>query len=99
MTSFNDTKNNRRVQWAWAPEDLVGDSGLFSASQQGFQGAITIPRHLFVHEVSGVVNDDGELTENGNAVVTEQGDGTYLAQTLGECFEKCPILTRLANNL
>ena len=83
LTSFNDTKNNRRVQWAWAPEDLVGDSGLFSATQQGFQGAITIPRHLFVHEVEWVVNDDGVLMENGNSVQTELADGTYLAQTLG----------------
>ena len=83
LTSFNDTKNNRRVQWAWAPEDFVGDDGLFSATQQGFQGAITIPRHLFVHESSELLNDDGVLTENGNAVVTEEDDGTYSAMTLG----------------
>lgn len=35
LTSFNDTKHNRRVQWAWAPEDIVGDGGIFSANQQG----------------------------------------------------------------
>ncbi|KAH9834271.1 Glycosyl hydrolase 32 family [Teratosphaeria destructans] len=55
LTSFNDTKNNRRVQWAWAPEDLVGDDGLFSAKQQGFQGSLTLPRELFVHEVSNAL--------------------------------------------
>ena len=88
LTSFNDTKHNRRVQWAWAAEDFVGDSGLFSATQQGFQGAMTIPRHLFVHETSGAVNDDGELTANGNAVVTEEEGGTYLAQTLGMCHRE-----------
>ena len=83
LTSFNDTKNNRRVQIGWAPEDLVGDSGLFSATQQGFQGSHSLPRELFVHEVSGVVNADGELTTNRNSLLTEMSDGTFMAQTLG----------------
>ncbi|CAK1365941.1 Extracellular exo-inulinase inuE [Cercospora beticola] len=61
-TSFNDTKNNRRVQYAWIKEDNLGDQALFSAPQQGFQGALTIPRELFVHEVDGVTNTT-ELTE------------------------------------
>lgn len=83
LTSFNDTKNNRRVMIGWAPEDIVGDGGIFSANQQGFQGSHGLPRELFVHETSGVVNTDGELTKNKNSVVTKMGDGTYLAQTLG----------------
>ncbi|KAK3720612.1 hypothetical protein LTR37_003661 [Vermiconidia calcicola] len=83
LTSFNDTKNNRRVQVAWAPEDIIGDSGLFSAKEQGFQGAHTLMRELFVHEVDGVVDPDGELAENRNAVLTEMEDGTYSARTLG----------------
>ena len=83
LTSFNDTKNNRRVQIGWAPEDLVGDSGLFSATQQGFQGSHSLPRELFVHEVSGVVNVDGQLTDNRNSLLSENGDGTFTAQTLG----------------
>ena len=83
LTSFNDTKNNRRVQIGWAPEDLVGDGGLFSASQQGFQGSHSLPRELFVHEVTGVVNTDGELTTNRNSLVIELGDGSFVAQTLG----------------
>jgi beta-fructofuranosidase len=83
LSSFNDTKNNRRVQIGWAPEDFVGDEGLFSATQQGFQGSHSLLRELFVHEVSGVVNADGELTTNRNALLTKQSDGTFLAQTLG----------------
>jgi beta-fructofuranosidase len=83
LTSFNDTKHNRRVQWAWAPEDLVGDDGLFSAPQQGFQGSHTFPRELFVHEVSGIRNPDGGLTESGNARLTQHADGTFTASTLG----------------
>ncbi|OQO01646.1 hypothetical protein B0A48_12682 [Cryoendolithus antarcticus] len=82
ITSFNDTKNNRRIQWVWAPEDLVGDGGLFSAKQQGFQGSLTIPRELFVHEADGLLNPNGTL-ENGNSVVTQHSDGTYSASTLG----------------
>lgn len=77
LTSFNDTKNNRRVQYAWLKEDNVGDGGLFSANQQGFQGALSIPRELFVHEVDHVVNTT-ELTESKTAIVE---NGT--ARTLG----------------
>ena len=82
LTSFNDTKNNRRVQIGWASEDIVGDGGIFSANQQGFQGSHSLARHLFVHEVSDVVDTPG-LAENKNSILTKQSDGTYLAQTLG----------------
>ncbi|KAF2768809.1 Arabinanase/levansucrase/invertase [Teratosphaeria nubilosa] len=78
LTSFNDTKNNRRVQWAWAPEDLVGDGGIFSANQQGFQGSLTLPRELFVHEVDNVIDANATLSSTKQAVLT----GTT-AQTLG----------------
>lgn len=80
LTSFNDTKNNRRVQWGWAPEDY---SGVFSANQQGFQGSLSLPRELFVHTTRNVVNADGALGELGNSVNTQQADGTFTAQTLG----------------
>lgn len=83
LTSFNDTKNNRRVQWGWAPEDLVGDGGLFSASQQGFQGSHALPRELFVLTTPNVVNADGMLGEIGNSVLTQSMDGSFIAQTLG----------------
>jgi beta-fructofuranosidase len=83
VSSFNDTKNSRRIQMGWASEDIVGDSGIFSANQQGFQGSLSLSRELFVHETSGVVNADGQLTENRNALLTEMNDGTFLAQTLG----------------
>ncbi|KAK4553436.1 hypothetical protein LTR86_009493 [Recurvomyces mirabilis] len=83
LTSFNDTKNNRRVQWAWTPEDLTGDGGLFSASQQGFQGSLALPRELFVHEVDGVTDKDGSLAASKEAVLVSTGNGAYTAQTLG----------------
>ncbi|KAK4497369.1 hypothetical protein PRZ48_011820 [Zasmidium cellare] len=68
LTSFNDTKNNRRVQYAWLKEDYVGDGGLFSVPQQGFQGALSLPRELFVHEVENVDITD-ELTESKSAAL------------------------------
>ncbi|KAL9064087.1 MAG: hypothetical protein Q9157_007959 [Trypethelium eluteriae] len=82
LTSFNDTKHNRRVQWAWIPEDIVGDGGLFSALQQGFQGSHSFPRQLYVNEVKGVVNDS-ELVTSGNARVTKNAQGALTASTLG----------------
>lgn len=85
VTQFDDTKHNRRIQWAWAPEDIVGDETLFSINQQGFQGALTIPRELFVHETYDVINPHGDLT-NGDVVLTQsvgQAGYTYHASTLG----------------
>lgn len=83
LTSFNDTKNDRRVQYGWAPEDLVGDSGLFSATQQGFQGSLSLARELFVHTTRGLSNPDGVLGEVGNSYVVQSFDGSFTAQTLG----------------
>lgn len=82
LTSFNDTKHNRRVQWAWIKEDVVGDEGLFSFQQQGYQGAMSIPRELFVHEVPNVTVTD-ELTTAKTAALEEQDDGTFSARTMG----------------
>lgn len=83
LTSFNDTKNNRRVQYGWSAEDIVGDDAYFSANQQGFQGAYSLPRELFVLTTRDVVNVDGNLGDMGSAKVYQQTDGTYVAQTLG----------------
>lgn len=84
LTSFYDSKNSRRVQWAWSPEDLGGDDGLFSATQQGFQGTLALPRELFVHERSNVVNsDNGTLTTNRVSVLTQESRGNFTATTLG----------------
>jgi beta-fructofuranosidase len=81
LTSFDDTKNNRRVQWGWLPEDL-GDN-LFSAKQQGFQGSLALPRELFVKETNDVNVTDAETKTPGNSWY-EAGDyGRYKAYTLG----------------
>lgn len=83
IQSFNDTKNNRRIQWTWAPEDIVGDGGLFSANQQGFQGSLTIPREIFVLETGGLLDPDGTLSSSKEAVINEDSNGTFTASTQG----------------
>ncbi|KAF2260980.1 sucrose-6-phosphate hydrolase [Lojkania enalia] len=79
VTSFNDTKNNRRVQWGWAPEEMND----FGITQQGFQGAFALPREQFVKITKGLVNVDGNLTTLGNNRLIEHNDGTFTAYTLG----------------
>ena len=53
----------------WAEEDIVADSGSFSAHQQGFQGSLSLPRDLFVQTIKGIVNNDGTLLEMGPSFI------------------------------
>jgi len=78
VTSFNDTKNNRRVQWGWANEDLND-----FYTQQGYQGSFALPREMYVKKTRGLINAGGGLTTKGNNRVIEHSDGTYTAYTLG----------------
>lgn len=79
LTSFNDTKNNRRIQWGWAFEDM----GDFALNQQGFQGCFALPRLLYAKVTPNLIDADGELTKPGNSWVTKQANGTYTASVLG----------------
>ncbi|KAF2150867.1 glycoside hydrolase family 32 protein [Myriangium duriaei CBS 260.36] len=82
ITSFNDTKNNRRIQIGWAPED-IGGSGNFSILQQGYQGSLSLPRELFVQTTRGVVDNDGVLGELGPCAISQQSNGSFVSRTLG----------------
>ncbi|PSN62592.1 Arabinanase/levansucrase/invertase [Corynespora cassiicola Philippines] len=79
VTSFNDTKNDRRVQWGWANEEMND----FAITQQGYQGAFALPREMYVKKTRGLVNPDGGLTSLGNTRVVEHTDGTFTGYTLG----------------
>lgn len=79
ITTFNDTKNNRRIQIGWAPENSMDN---FAMRQQGFQGAFGIPRHIFSMETESVV-PPSNLSVITNNVYEENDDGTYTARTLG----------------
>lgn len=77
MTTFNDTKNNRRIQWGWAPED----SNSFGITQQGYQGAFALPRELFIKDTPNVIHTASNTP--GNARFFANADGTWTASTLG----------------
>ncbi|KAF2860736.1 glycoside hydrolase family 32 protein [Piedraia hortae CBS 480.64] len=83
LATFNDTKHDRRVQWAWISEDIAANSGRFGGSfsitQQGFQGAYALPREVFVHEMDNVVDEDGSLAKAKISVLDNDGH----AHTLG----------------
>lgn len=78
ITSFNDTKNNRRIQYGWASEDMNN----FGITQQGYQGALSLPRELFVKETWGVVHNPANTTL-GNSRYMQNPNGTWTASTLG----------------
>lgn len=79
ITSFNDTKNNRRIQIGWSPEATIGN---FAMRQQGFQGALSLPKRLFSMETEGV-NPPSNLSQIQNSVYEQADDGTWTARTLG----------------
>jgi beta-fructofuranosidase len=81
VTSFLDTKSNasRRVQWGWANEE----NNNYAITQAGYQGAITLPREMFVIKTRDLINADGSLTTKGNTRVVEQRNGTFTGYTLG----------------
>ncbi len=78
VTSFNDTKNNRRIQWGWANEE----SNNYAITQAGYQGSMAIPREMYVIKTTNLKNDGG-LTTKGNTRAVEHGDGSFTGYTLG----------------
>jgi beta-fructofuranosidase len=96
VTSFWDSKNDRRVQWGWANEEnnnfainQQGKSRLYEMHTRhtltfaGFQGAMAIPREMYVIKTKDLVNTDAGLTTKGNTRVVEHSDGTFTGYTLG----------------
>jgi beta-fructofuranosidase len=81
VTSFLDTKNNasRRIQWGWANEE----NNNFALLQAGYQGAMTLPREMYVIKTPGLVNANGGLSTKGNTRTVEHGNGTFTGYTLG----------------
>ncbi|KAJ5690694.1 hypothetical protein N7462_005086 [Penicillium macrosclerotiorum] len=78
ISSFNDTKNNRRIQWGWAQEDMND----FGITQQGFQGAFSLPREIFIKETANVIHDSTR-TVLGNSRYVQNPNGSWTASTLG----------------
>ncbi|KAJ5150894.1 uncharacterized protein N7482_010146 [Penicillium canariense] len=78
ITSFNDTKNNRRIQWGWAQEDMND----FGITQQGYQGVLALPREIFIKDTPDVIHDSTN-TVPGNSRYFPNANGTWTASTLG----------------
>ncbi|KAJ5684425.1 uncharacterized protein N7477_000770 [Penicillium maclennaniae] len=78
ITTFNDTKNNRRIQWGWAQEDMND----FGITQQGYQGAFALPREIFIKDTPGIIPQFHDARP-GNSRFIENVDGTWNASTLG----------------
>lgn len=79
ITSFNDTKNDRRIQTGWSQE---GANDNFAMRQQGLQGAFSLPKILFSMETEGVV-PPSNLSQVQNSIHEENDNGTWTARTLG----------------
>jgi beta-fructofuranosidase len=77
VTSFNDTKNDRRIQIGWAAEDM----NEFGLVQQGYQGALSLLRELYVMNTPNV-SPPSSLSSLHSSVYTRQPNGTYTARTL-----------------
>ncbi|OOQ83368.1 glycoside hydrolase family 32 protein [Penicillium brasilianum] len=79
LTTFNDTKNNRRIQWGWAPEDMNS----YAITQQGYQGSLALPREIFIKDTPNVIHNLTNSTAPGNARYFANSNGTWTASTLG----------------
>ncbi|KZF23331.1 glycoside hydrolase family 32 protein [Xylona heveae TC161] len=76
-TTFNDTKNDRRVLWGWSDEDM----GDYAVIQQGFQGSLGLPREVFIQKSHGVLAPAGGALK-GPAIWDAQDDGTFTVTDL-----------------
>ncbi|KAF8470758.1 glycosyl hydrolase [Kalaharituber pfeilii] len=79
LSSFWDKKNERRIYWGWSEDELGGSVPLTRAL--GYQGAMGIPREVFIQYVDKVVDtEDGYLSKRSSFVVEEMGKkGKYLS--------------------
>jgi len=79
VTSFWDSKNDRRIQWGWANEE----NNNFAITQSGYQGSMAIPREMYVMKTKNLVNAHGSLATKGNTRLVEHSNGTFTGYTLG----------------
>ncbi|KAG5653506.1 hypothetical protein H0H81_012578 [Sphagnurus paluster] len=82
ITSFWDPKKNRRVAWGWTPEEMAN----YGIKAQGFQGAMGLPRELFVkkvHNVQAPAPAAGGVPKKSGATWKKDARGTYTVTTLG----------------
>lgn len=74
--SFYDAPNNRRIAFGWIQE------GLDALRSQGWNGATTLPRELFVQVYSDLANTNNILSQNGSWTAVQNADGRWNMTTL-----------------
>ncbi|KAJ5632148.1 hypothetical protein N7490_008487 [Penicillium lividum] len=77
INSFDDVKNNRRIQWGWAQEDIND----FGATQLGYQGAFSHPREVFIKNTTGLIHKPSKIP--GGSRYFQNSNGSWTASTLG----------------
>ncbi|KAJ5565335.1 hypothetical protein N7513_001577 [Penicillium frequentans] len=77
INSFDDVKNDRRIQWGWAQEDIND----FGATQLGYQGAFSHPREVFIKNTTGVSHKSSDVL--GSSRYFKNTNGSWTASTLG----------------
>lgn len=82
LNSFDDAKNDRRVLWGWSDEDLNG----FALEAVGAQGALGLPREIFVLTTRDVVAPHGGPPARSPETWTAQQDGSglYTVRTVAQ---------------
>lgn len=80
MNQFYDPVNDRRLIWGWIDEDL----NMTGIKAQGFQGTLGIPRELYVLVDNDVLAPEGGVSNETDAIWTDNGDGTYTVKTMGQ---------------
>ncbi|KAK2005853.1 beta-fructofuranosidase [Colletotrichum eremochloae] len=79
--TWADTRNNRRVLWGWANEDILPDYEFSTSKQFGYIGSMNLPIELYIRETKGVQNC-GIQKDGSFCIEGEKGAGAT-AQTLG----------------
>ena len=74
--SFYDAPNDRRIAFGWIQE------GLSSLRSQGWNGATTLPRELYVQVYSNLANTNNILSQNGSWTAVQNADGRWNMTTL-----------------
>ena len=74
--SFYDAPNDRRIAFGWIQE------GLSALRSQGWNGATTLPRELYVQVYSNLANTNNVLSQNGSWTAVQNADGRWNMTTL-----------------
>lgn len=80
LNQFYDPVRDRRLIWGWIDEDL-NKTGI---KAQGFQGSFGLPRELYTLVDTDVMAPIMGVSNETDALWTDNGDGTYTVKTLGQ---------------